>query len=389
MRVNGTDSIVLDENFSLGGNGYYSVIAQGLVSSAQGSDTELELEVIDDTENRNNNVNDVTVVHAAPEAGNVNVFVTADEDELPASAGALANFEFDNDETLTNITSGDYQVRITGVGSTDVVYNSATLPVSADVTAVAVQSTKGVSPVSLLIWTDAVTPVLDATAEVRIVHAVDAVDVDVFAGGAELLGDFSFKDTTIGKASATGYLTVASGELPVAIAAANNGIENAISSLSGTLTLDRGESYTVIAAGDAHDLDSAKLIVLNDKRVVSEEGTAEVRIVHASSASGADPVDLYLVAADTDITPLNPNFDDVRFGSDTGYIEVAATSNGSPIYDAVVAADGTKTAAVANLENLEFNADTITTVLAVGNNTASLERLTLHDDRSQLVLRKR
>ena len=42
------------------------------------------------------------------------------------------------------------------------------------------------------------TPVLDNNAEVRIVHAVDSVVVDVFANGAELLGDFDYTDTTNG-----------------------------------------------------------------------------------------------------------------------------------------------------------------------------------------------
>ncbi len=370
VRVNGTDTIVLDENFSLGENGYYSVIAQGLVASAVDSETELELEVIDDTENRNNGVNDVTVVHAAPSAGNVNVFVTADGVELPTNAGELANFEFDDDETLTSIASGDYQVRITGVNSPDVVYNSSTLPVATDVTAVAVKSTKGVSPVSLLIWADSqtpVTPVLDATAEVRIVHAVDAVDVDVFAGGNELLSDFSYKD-------ATGYVVVASGELPVAIAPADQDIGNAIPTLSGKLPLKRGESYTVIAAGDAT---KNQLIVLNDQREVSAAGKADVRLVHAAAASAADPVDIYVAATGADISNNEPTFADVIIGQDTGYTALEGTT----AYQVVIAADNTTAPAITGLDNVTFGADSVTTAIAIGN-ASGLDKIILDDERT-------
>ena len=161
------------------------------------------------------------------------IYVTADGADLPASA-TLSDVPFDANATLEEIASADYQVRATAAGDTTVVYDSGTLSISSDVMTVAVNSAKGASPVTLLAWASSVTPVLDNTAEVRIVHAVDAVTVDVFAGGAELLGDFAYKDTT------DGYVKVAAGDLPVAIAAANAGIDSALSNLSGTLTLARG-----------------------------------------------------------------------------------------------------------------------------------------------------
>ena len=370
LRVSGTETIALDANFTLNDDGYYSVIAQNQVAS-------LEFEVLDDTTKQNNGSIDVTVVHASPTAGSVDVYVTADGVDLPGMA-TLKNVPFDANATLSEIASGNYQVRITGAGSTDVVYNSATLPVSADVTAVAVNSTKGVSPVSLLIWADAVTPVLDASAEVRIVHAVDAVDVDVFTGGAELLGDFSYKDTTIGKAnaSATGYLTVASGDLPVAIAPANGGIDAALETLSGTLTLERGESYTVIAAGDVNDLPGTQLIVLNDKREVSAAGKADVRLVHAAAASAADPVDIYVAATGADISTNDPTFADVTIGQNTGYTALEGTT----AYQVVIAADGTKTPAISGLTDTTFGADSVTTAIAIGN-ASGLDKIILTDDR--------
>lgn len=369
LRVHGTDTIALEADFALADDNYYSIIAQNNVAS-------LELEALNDTERRNNGSNDVTVVHASPAAGDVDIYVTAADATLPANP-TLDNVSFDQNATLEEIAAGNYQVRITASTATDVVYNSGTLAISSDVTAVAVNSTKGASPASLLIWAGSVTPVLDATAEVRIVHAVDAVTVDVFAGGNELLGDFAYTDTTIGAtgASATGYLTVASGDLPVAIAAANAGIGNALSNLSGTLTLERGESYTVIAAGDSNQLAQAQLIVLTDNRSASADDAADVRLVHAAAAPAADPVDIYVSAAGADISAVDPNFADVEIGTATGYTAL----DGSTAYDVTIAADGTKTAAISGLTDLTFGDASVTTAIAIG--TSALDKIILNDKR--------
>ena len=365
LRVSGTEDIALSASFTLEDDGFYSVIAQNQVAS-------LEFEVLDDTVKKNNGSTDVTVVHASPTAGNVDVYVTADGVDLPGMA-TLPNVPFGVNAALDNVESANYQVRITVAGSTDVVYNSATLPVSADVTAVAVNSTKGVSPVSLLIWADSqtpVTPVLDATAEVRIVHAVDAVDVDVFAGDKELLGDFSYKGVA-------DYVVVGSGDLDVAIAPANGGINAKVDTLSGTLTLERGESYTVIAAGDVNDLPGTQLIVLNDQRVVSAAGKADVRLVHAAAASAADPVDIYVAATGADISNNEPTFADVIIGQDTGYTALEGTT----AYQVVIAADNTTAPAITGLDNVTFGADSVTTAIAIGN-ASGLDKIILDDERT-------
>lgn len=369
LRVSGTETIALENTLTLASDGYYSVIAQDNVAS-------LELEVLDDTSRVGNDSTDLTVVHASTVAGNVDIYITADGADLPATA-SLENVPFDANDSLANVASGDYQVRLTAAGSTEVVYNSSTLAVASDVTAVAVDSIQGVSPASLLIWTDSVTPVLDATAEVRIVHAVDAVTVDVFAGGAELLSDFDYKDSTVGitGASATGYLTVNAGDLAVAIAAADQGIENAVPTLSGTLTLERGVSYTVIAAGSVSDLSETQLIILTDERKGTSD--ADVRLVHASAASAADPVDIFVEPAGTDISMATPLFPGVKIGQNTGY----SALNGTAAYDVVIAAENTTSAAVPGTANLTFGTDTVTTAIAIGNSVPNLEAIILNDKR--------
>lgn len=370
LRVSGTTTIALKQSLDLLGFGYYSVIAQNNLAS-------LELKLIDDTERVNNGTIDVSVAHASPTAGNVDIYVSQDEVALPASP-TLANVPFDAFASLLDVASGTYQVRLTANASTDVVYDSGALPVSSDITAVAVDSTQGTSPATLLIWSSVVTPVLDNSSEVRIVHAVDAVDVDVFVDNNELLGDFSFKDTTVGVngASAMGYLKVAAGSLSVAIAAADQGVGSAIPTLSDTLNLERGRSYTVIAAGDINDLANTQLIVLEDMRTSSQTGIADVRLVHAAAAAAADPVDIYVTGAGNDISGVEPNFDNVVIGQNTGYVALAPAT-----YDIIIAADNTKTAAVPGTSGVSFSQGDIVTAIAVGNSVPNLAVIILDDNR--------
>lgn len=362
IQVNGSE--VLSQSFSVDEGAYYSIIAQGNVTS-------LELEALNDTERRANGTIDVTVVHASPVAGNVDVNVTAPEASLPAMP-TLADVPFGANATLAEIPAADYQVRVAAAGGSDIVYDSGTLPISSDVTVVAVNSVKGVSPVSLLVWAEsdpAVTAVLSNSAEVRIVHAVEDVTVDVFVDGVEALGDFTYTTDT-------GYLVLSAGDRDVAVAPANAGIGGAVATLSGTLTLERGESYTVIAAGDVNDLPATQLIVLADRRAPSDAAQADVRLVHAAAAPAAQPVDIYVLPAGDPVMGT-PTFPDVSIGGDTGYVTLPAAS-----FDVTIAADGTTAAAVPGTQGITLAAGSVTTAIAIGAGVSSLEALLLDDRRA-------
>ncbi len=359
LRVAGTDTTALQANLTLEEDGRYSVIAQNQVAN-------LELEVLDDTARYNNGSTDVTVVHAAPTAGNVDVYVTANGADL--GQATLSDVPFDANASLADVAMGDYQVRLTGAGSDTVVYDSGSLAIAGDITAVAVASSRGASPVTLLAWSDSVTPVLDNSAEVRVVHAVDAADVDVYAGGNKLLDDFSFLDTS------GGYVKVMAGELDVAVTGADSTLQDAFSNLSATLTLERGESYTVIAAGDTGALAQAQLITLVDKRNNASSTDGDVRLVHASSAAAADPVDIFVYGQGS-TQPAQPNFADVTFGQDTGYVALPAGT-----YTVDIAADGTTEPAIAGLDAIAIEAGSVSTAIAVGNGSG-LSAILLNDKR--------
>lgn len=361
LKVSGTNDVALTQTVDLQDDGYYSAIAANEVA-------ELELSLIDDSENRLDDDADVTVVHAAPAAGAVDIYVTAaNADLIDPTLNAVP---FAANATLTAVAAGDYQVRITLDESTDVVYDSGVVALSEDITAVAVNSTKGAAPVSLLLWgAGGVTPLLDNTAEVRVVHAVDAQTVDVYAGGSLLLEDFAYTDVT-------DYVKVAAGDLSVAVSAPDQGLDNALENLTATVNLARGESYTVIAAGDQGDLSAAQFIVLADERAAADDSKAYVRLVHASSEPLADPVDIF-VYANGSTQPSEPAFADVELGQDTGYVALAAGN-----YTVDIAVDGTTAAAVPGTDNIPLATGDVKTAIAIGTIGGSgLQALLLDDKR--------
>lgn len=364
VRVAGTETIAFETDVTLEADGYYSVLAVNNVA-------DLDLKLIDDTENFFNGENDVTVVHASPSAGDVDIFVTAPDAMLDFAMPTLDAVAFPADATLNDVAAGNYQVRVTPDESEQVVYNSGTVAIGGDLAVVAVNSTKGLAPVSLIAWSaSGASVVLDDSAELRVVHAVDSVTVDVFVDGTETLSSVAYKANS-------GYLTLTSGSKEVAIAAEDTGIDSALESLSGTVSLERGESYTVIAAGDTGDLDAATLIVLEDRRMADDATQANVRLVHGSSASGADPVDIYVYENGT-TQPAMPTLNDVTFTQDSGYLTLAPAN-----YTVDITANNSTQAAISGLDNLMFSAGDVKTAIAIGNGSG-LEALLLDDSRSSV-----
>ena len=363
IRVAGTETVAFSTEVDLMDDGYYSVIAINDVA-------ELDLKVIDDTSTYTDGDADVTVVHAATVADDVDIFVTAPGDDPDASADTptLDGVPFEANATLEAVAAGDYEVFIGGDESEELVYASGELSVSADIALVAVNSTKGRSPVSLIAWSDSgATTVLDNSAELRVVHAVDDIDVDVFANGELFIDGFTYR-------SVNGYTVLEPGTVSVAIAADDQGLGNALANLSGDLTLERGESYTVIASGDSGAVTEAELIVLTDTRAAEDTASGYVRLVHASSATAADPVDIFVYENGT-TQPQAPTFADVEQGQDTGYVALASAT-----YTVDIAADGTTTPAISDLDSLPFAAGDVKTAIAIGD-SSGLDALLLNDKR--------
>lgn len=273
------------------------------------------------------------VVHAAPDAPAVDVFVTTPGADLSATA-PLGSFAFQESLGPVEVAAGDYQIRVTPAGdATAVLFDSGTVTLAdgADLLLSAVANTgPGSSPISLALLDgtqsgeifDAATP-----ARLRVVHASpDAPNVDVIANDSiTLVSDLPFP-------SSSGFLSVDPATYNVKVTAAGNASAVVI---DADLTLEAGVSYDVLAIDNLASIQA--LIAADDPRPIAT--AAKLRIVHASPT--AQDVDIYVTAPGAGIADATPVLSSIPFGANTGFLGLDAGS-----YDVTVTPAGTKDAAI-------------------------------------------
>ena len=299
------------------------------------------------------------VVHAAPAAPAVDVYVTTFDADLAASTpinGAGNPLAFQDFTEQLETPAGDYQIRITAGGDPSaVVYDSGEISLAegADLMIVAVENTgPGATPVQLI--------VLDGTAasqlnDVDTPASVIAAHLSPDAPAVDLLADVN--DTTEDEAiplvrnvAFTEFCELdsvpAPGDYTISVVANS---DNSIVALQFPLAVEQGTEAIAAVSGFLSSGDPAitalPLVDGSTRSVVTE---TKLRITHGSPSTG--PVDLYLVATGTDISGVEPTFADVPFGADTTQLSVA-----NAVYDAIVTPAGTKTAAI-SLTGLDFSA---------------------------------
>ena len=259
----------------------------------------------------------VSVVHAAPMAGAVDIYVTAPGDALSNNAPIDAAFG-DAAGPVSLMADTPYQVRVTPDGSSDVVFDSGTLQFAAgtELVLVAVENTfkVGASPVTLLaVGPDAASQVLDVNmgGSVRVVHSsADTPPVDVLVDGTEVLDAVPFP-----AASAYSDIEAPAGTYNVVVAA---DADNSIAPIDVDLTLGAGESFTAVAIGSFADSTVEALLTEDDRRNIAT--AAIVEVIHGSYLVAADiPVDVYLTA-DGNIADAEPAIAGLAYGESTGQL---------------------------------------------------------------------
>ena len=262
----------------------------------------------------------VSVLHAAPDAGAVDIYVTAPDDDLAGNAPISAAF---NDAVGPVALAADtpYQIRITPQSSSEVVFDSGTLtfPAGTELVLVAVENTYkvgGKSPVTLVAaGPQGATEVVDVNmgAAVRVVHnSADTPAVDVLVNGTEAINALTFPNAT--KYS---ELEAPAGTYNVVVAADEN---NSIAPIDEDLTLEATKSYTVIAVGSLVDSSLAPIVTEDDRRNIAT--AAIVEVIHGSyQVAGQIPVDVYLTS-DGVIADATPAISDLSYQERTGQLAV-------------------------------------------------------------------
>lgn len=318
LRLAGTDTVAASYAASLNSNAYYAAVAVNQASA-------LDITVLDETDVVTDGDIDLRVLHAAPaaESADVDVYVSEPDADLGAAPQVDA-LSYLSNQIIEGVEDDSYQIRVTVDGSSDVIYDSGSVRIRDDAIVVAVNSEQGRSPVSLLVWSGpSATTLLDNTSELRIVHAVDTADVDVYTNGELYLEDVGYTDVIE-------YLVVPAGELPITVTAANAALSDAPSGLSTSLDLTKGESYTLVAGGSSDNLENATFIFLTDQRSPVDDSIAYLRYVHASTDNVIADSDLLIYSGGSYVAqeddPNSTDFKRTGFsrGDDSGYVERAA-----------------------------------------------------------------
>lgn len=266
----------------------------------------------------------VSIVHAAPAVADVDIYVSAPEDDIASVTPIDAGFG-DVAGPVDLMASTEYRVRITPDGSATVVYDSGTLsfPAGTDLVVAAVENTTGVgdNPVNLLaIGADGAAEVLDvvsgSNAEIRVVHnSADTPAVDLLVNGNKALSGLTFPNATM-----YDELSAPAGTYNVVVAATT---DNTIAPISADLSVEAAKSYTTVAIGALNGITDNTLsaVVTQDaRRDVATQ--ALLRVIHGSFAVAAEiPVDVYLTAT-ADISSAGAAVSALAYGEFTEQLAV-------------------------------------------------------------------
>lgn len=149
VRAAGTNTTVIDPDASLTAGAAYTVLATGLVADIAPLVLEGDL-----TAPPSGNAK-VRLVHAAPSAGTVDIYVTTPTADLATATPTLAAVPFRAASDYLPVPPGTYRVRVTPTGTTTVAIDvTATRAAGRIRTAVAVDADGGGAPFSALLLAD-------------------------------------------------------------------------------------------------------------------------------------------------------------------------------------------------------------------------------------------
>ena len=172
----------------------------------------------------------VRVVHASPDAGNVDVF--ADGSAL------LSNFAFGTISDYVSVPAGPHEIQVAPAGkgaSAAVITQTVTVNANTAYTVAAIGTTS--SGFSLVAFVDTNTAA-NTMASVRVYHlSPDAGPVDVAAGGNTVISGLSYKN-------ASSYLSVPAGSYTFNVTATDSNTKVPLSE-----SLNGGMVYSVFAVG--------------------------------------------------------------------------------------------------------------------------------------------
>lgn len=264
----GSPTALLTFTPSLTRNRHYTVLAFG------GAGTLRQLVVDENLSQPANNRTSLRVINAAPDAGNLDVYITAANDTLATAVAARAGAVYGEVGPTLDVASGSWRVRVTGAGNKD--------DVRLDVSGVALGSRE--------VATLVLTPSLGGT----LVHALLLVQ----EGGIAAYNGTQARVRVLAGVASSGVVTASLGTAPLATGVGSPAVSaytlvpagstaptisvNGGSVAAPATTLAAGADYTLLVYGA---LASPAAAWLEDRnQLPTAAGRARVRLVNATAA---------------------------------------------------------------------------------------------------------
>ncbi len=190
-----------------------------------------------------------------------------------------------------------------------------------------------------------------SSTQARLLNAMDGQTT------INMLVDNNTLASAVAFGAASSYASVGSGSHTVEIQA------NGATLFSQTATVNSGNN-TVLATNSG-------ITVFTDNKSTPSSGNIQIRTINASTSLGA--TDVYVVAAGTDISTVNPTFSALAYQGASGYATLPAGS-----YEVEFAQAGSKNVLV-NSNAVSFSAGQIRTIVALDNPSGGYTTAVLSD----------
>lgn len=317
IQTSGVGTTIVSTSPSLTAGSSYTMIAYGW---AGGLRTSLLQEA---EEAPAANKSKLLVLNLAPDAGALDVYVTAAADSLDNATPLATNIGGGSSSGYNLINSGTYRVRLTGTGNkNDLRLDIPAVTVaSAGVSTLVVTATEGGVLVNAmqLQQKGSVTNLAGTVARARVVAAVSGnATVGATLGGTSLLP--VSVAPTIGE-----YKTVAAGAAGIGVSV--NGAPLTIANP----TLKAGSDYTLLVWGDAA---APQLTVLaDDNRLPATSGNAKIRLVNGvASLNTGLTMTLDYSAIATNVIPGTTSAISNVASSTSSLLSISSPTSGLPVY---------------------------------------------------------
>jgi hypothetical protein len=222
------------------------------------------------------NVTSLQVLHRAPDAGSVDVYLTGNTDSLDTATALTTSLGVGSNLSYTAVTSGTYRLRVTGAGDKTDLRLDVTGLVLASTQVANLVLTEGVGGVLvngvLLVQQGTATPLVNTMARLRVVSAVASAASVTAAIGSTTVASAVISPTI-------GNYTPVTGSTSAPLNLAVNGAVVA----AANLALLPGGDYTLLVWGSAAA--PQVTLVVDDNRYPTVTGGAKIRLVNATSGT--------------------------------------------------------------------------------------------------------